>query len=456
MEFYPEEKEEIPPFWIRFKKRLGNARPTRIILLGYIAVILLGALLLLLPQMVNPGNQLSPLDALFTSTSAICVTGLIVVDTATFFSFWGQLTILILLQIGGLGYMTMTTLIALVLGRKIEYRDRLALKESFTLEAAGGVVRFVLTIVKYTLVIEGVGAVILCLRFLRYFPWQKALFAGVFHSISAFCNAGFSVFSNSLEDFVRDPVVNFTVMCLIIAGGIGFIVLKELLEKGRLTSLHSKVVITVTLFLIGLSAFLFAIFEWNNPQSIAFLEWPDKIMASLFQAITPRTAGFNTIPIANLQPATVFMLLFLMFVGASPGGTGGGIKTTAFALIWGVAKAVIAGKEKVNLFHRRVPQYIVFRAIALAELALVLVGGISILMLLFQPGDPLDILFEVFSAYGTVGLSRGITGELLNLSKFLIIITMYVGKVGLFTIIMYRIAGEQKDLIAYPEEKISI
>jgi len=451
-----EEKEAMSTLrlLVHLKKKVSSLSPSEVILLGYAGVIFLGALLLSLPFMVAPGNHLSFVDALFTSTSAVCVTGLVVVDTATFFSFWGQLTILILLQIGGLGYMTMTTLVAVALGRRVEYRDRLAIRDSLALDTPGGVVRFVLLIVKYTLLIEGLGFVFLLMRFLKYFPFPRALFAALFHAVSAFCNAGFSVFTNSLENFVEDPFVNLTIAGLIVLGGIGFMVLKELSERRRVTSLHARVVVRMTTLLIAIGFLGFLLLEWNGV--LRDLSLSGKLLAALFQSITPRTAGFNTVPISNVSAATALLLMVLMFIGASPGGTGGGIKTTTFAILLGAVKSVIRQEDRVELLHRKVAQLTVYKAFVFFFLAILLVVGATFVLLIIQPNNPIDIVFEVFSAFGTVGLSRGITPHLLTLSKMLIILIMYVGRVGLFTLLMYRPGRDIKGLISYPEERIPI
>jgi len=313
------ESRESISLWERARKKVASLSPATLILLGFAVIIFSGTLALLLPFMVTPGNKLRFIDALFTATSATCVTGLVVVDIATFFSFWGQLVILVLIQVGGLGYMTLNTILALALRRRIEYRTRLAIRDSFSLDFPGGVVRFVLSVLKYTFLIEGIGFLILFLNFLRYFTPREALFPAIFHSISAFCNAGFSLFSNNLEGFVLDPVVNFTIMGLIILGGLGFVVIREIVEKRSLSSLHSRVVVGTTLFLIILGTVLILLLEWDNPATLAKLPWGGKIMASLFQAVTPLTAGFNTIPMSILREASAFLIFLLMLSVASPG-----------------------------------------------------------------------------------------------------------------------------------------
>jgi trk system potassium uptake protein TrkH len=431
-------------------------KPAQIILLGYIAVILLGSFILMLPGMTAPGKDLKFIDAVFTSTSAICVTGLIVVDTATFFSFWGQIVILVLIQCGGLGYMTLTTLIAIGLGRRIEYRDRLALKETFSLETPGGVVRFTLNVLKYTFTFEALGAFLFLISFIGRYPLPKAIFASIFHSISAFCNAGFSIFSNSFEDFVQNPLVVLTLCFLIISGGLGFMVLKEVITKHRILSLHSKVVIRVTILLLLAGTLLILLTEWNNPNTIGILSPGHKVLTSFFQAVTPRTAGFNTIPIRSLRSISLFIMIFLMFIGASPGGTGGGIKTTTLALLLGIVKGVAQEKNRVEYFHRRIPNETIYRAIAQTILPFLLVSVVSIIIMSYQPNNPTQIIFEVFSAFGTVGLSTGITPRLFTLSKFLLMVMMYYGKVGLLGLAIYPVKKDEKECILYPEEGVQL
>jgi len=431
-------------------------KPAQIILLGYITVILLGSFILMLPGMTAPGKDLAFIDAIFTSTSAICVTGLIVVDTATFFSFWGQIVILFLIQCGGLGYMTLTTLIAIGLGRRIEYRDRLALKQTFSLETPGGVVRFTLNVLKYTFTFEAVGAFLLLLNFIGRYPLPKAVFASIFHSVSAFCNAGFSIFSNNFENYVQNPLVNLILCFLIISGGLGFMVLKEIINEHRILTLHCKVVIRVTVLLLLAGTLLILFFEWDNPNTIGPLSPGYKIMTSFFHAVTPRTAGFNTIPMSSMRSITLFIVIFLMFIGASPGGTGGGIKTTTFALLLGVVKGVAQEKHRVEYFHRRIPNEIVYRAVAQTVLPFLLVSVISIIIMSYQPNNPTQIIFEVFSAFGTVGLSTGITPTLFSLSKFLLVIMMYYGKVGLLGLAIYPVKKDEKECILYPEEGVQL
>ncbi|MEN3186326.1 MAG: TrkH family potassium uptake protein [Atribacterota bacterium] len=441
--------------WSKVEKFLAGLPPASLILLGFLALILIGALVLSIPVMVTPENRLHFIDALFTATSAVCVTGLVVVNTATFFSLWGQLVILGLVQIGGLGYMTITTLLAMAIRRRIEYRDRLALRDSFGLDVPGGIVRFVIAVVKYTFFVEGVGCFILFFGFLRYFPFPRALFAAVFHSISAFCNAGFSVFNNSLERFTLDPVVNFAMIGLIILGGIGFVVMKEVMEERRFLSLHARVVVVTTLTLVVGGTLLIVLLEWSNPQTLGKLPIWGRLMAGLFQAVTPRTAGFDTIPVGALRPATAVLLMLLMFVGASPGGTGGGVKTTTFAILGGMIWSFLHGRERVEFFHRRVASSMVYRAVALTAMAFVLIFVSGVFLLAWQGTEVLDTFFEVISAFGTVGLSRGLTPYHSDLGKVVLMLNMYLGRVGILTaIVSFRLAQERRELLTYPEERI--
>ncbi|HSV30959.1 MAG TPA: TrkH family potassium uptake protein [Atribacteraceae bacterium] len=430
--------------------------PAYLILFGYAMIILIGALLLSLPSMVTAGNRLTFIDALFTSASAICVTGLIVVDTATFFSPLGQVVILILIQAGGLGYMTFSTILALIFRRRIEYRDRLAIKESLSLIAPGGVVRFTITIIKYTFFVEMIGASLLFMAFVRILPPGRAFFSAIFHAVSAFCNAGFSVFSTNLEGFSGDPLVILVVMALFILGGIGFIVMAEVIHRKRDYSLHVQVVIRTTVCLIALGTGLILLFEWNNPETLGALSFSEKIMNSLFQSSAPRTAGFHTLPIGAHTPPTLFLMIGLMFIGASPGGTGGGVKTTVLALVLGLVLSTLQGKSHVEIARRRISPVVLNRAISLVVMAVFFLLGIIVVILSIQPLAPMPVIFEVFSAFGTVGLSMGITAELASFSKFLIIITMYVGRVGFFSLLMLRWHKERQDILVFPEENIAV
>ncbi len=432
--------------------------PLRIIALGWLLIITTGALLLTLPAASSDGISISFINALFTATSATCVTGLIVLDTGRAFSAFGQLVILILVQTGGLGIMTITTMFAFLVGKRISLKERLIMQESFNQFSVGGLVRLAKYILIFTVVIEGVGATILFFYWQRIYSPIQALYLAVFHSICAFCNAGFSLFSDNLMSYKGDFIVNFTIMALIILGGLGFLVLLELFQhrKNGTLSLHTKLVLKVTFILILTGFIIILLIESNNPLTLGSLNLKEKIYGSLFQSVTPRTAGFNTIDIGRMQNATLFFIVILMFIGASPGSTGGGIKTTTFGLLVLYTWSIITGKEGVHLFKRRVSSEIIPKALTIITLSLTLVITMSFLLSYIEREDFIKILFEVVSAFGTVGLSTGITSSLSITGKIIIIITMYTGKIGPLGLALSLIQKREPEIIKYPEEKIIV
>lgn len=441
--------------------RFLKLAPPQILVLGFAAVILIGALLLMLPVSSVSGDALGFMDALFTATSAACVTGLAVVDTGTYFTGFGQTVILVLIQIGGLGFMTMATLFALVFKRRISLRDRLILQEAMNQSSMEGIVRLIRRVLIYSLVIEAAGAVLLSVRFAFDMPLLRALFYGLFHAVSMFNNAGFDLFGgyyNSLTAYVGDPVINLVVMFLIISGGIGFIVMSDLAEfrQRRRLTLHSKVVLSMTLGLILTGMAVIFVFEFTNARTLGPLNLGSKIWASLFQSVAPRTAGANTLDIMGLRQATQFFLVILMFIGASPGSTGGGIKTTTFTLMVGAVISMLRGREDIVLFRYRLAQERVFKALTITLLALLLIVSVS-MMLSTTEGHPfLMILFETTSAFANVGLSLGMTPELSQVGKVLICLTMFAGRLGLLTL-AYALGPKQgKPLYKYPEGKMII
>ncbi|WP_245647932.1 TrkH family potassium uptake protein [Paenibacillus borealis] len=448
-----------------FPKKTGfkflKLAPPQILVLGFAAVIIIGTLLLMLPVSSVSGEHLNFMDALFTATSAACVTGLAVVDTGTYFTGFGQSVVLVLIQIGGLGFMTMATLFALVLKRRISLRDRLILQEAMNQSSMEGIVRLIRKVLIYSLVIEAAGAILLSVRFAFDMPLPRALYYGLFHAVSMFNNAGFDLFGghdNSLTAYVGDPVINLVVMFLIISGGIGFIVMSDLAEfrrKRRLT-LHSKVVLSMTFGLILTGMAVIFIFEFTNPRTLGPLNLGSKIWASLFQSVAPRTAGANTLDITGLRQATQFFIVILMFIGASPGSTGGGVKTTTFTLMVGAVISMLRGRGDIVLFRYRLAQERVFKALTITLLALLLIVTVS-MMLSTTEGLPfLMILFETTSAFANVGLSLGLTPELTQLGKILICLTMFAGRLGLLTL-AYALGPKQgKPLYKYPEGKMII
>ncbi|MEK4144523.1 MULTISPECIES: TrkH family potassium uptake protein [Paenibacillus] len=434
--------------------------PPQILVLGFASIILIGALLLMLPISSTSGNSVKFIDALFTSTSATCVTGLVVLDTGTSFTIFGKTVIMILIQIGGLGFMTMATLFSLVLKRKISLRDRLILQEAMNQGSMEGIVRLIRRVLIYSLVIEGCAALLLSIRWAFDMPLGKAIYYGIFHAVSMFNNAGFDIFGDfrSLTDYVYDPLVNIIVMFLIVSGGIGFIVMSDLVEfrVTRRLSLHSKVVLSTSTGLILIGALVIFIFEFTNTRTLGSLNFGGKILSAFFQSVSPRTAGANTVDIAGLRQATQFFIVILMFIGASPGSTGGGIKTTTFTMMIGAVIAMLRGREDVVLFRYRLAQERIYKALTITLLALLLIASVSMILSTTEDSNFLAILFETTSAFATVGLTMGLTPELSAIGKILLCLTMFAGRLGPLTL-AYALGPKQgKPLYKYPEGKIII
>ncbi|OMD58382.1 Trk family potassium uptake protein [Paenibacillus odorifer] len=434
--------------------------PPQILVLGFASIILIGALLLMLPISSTSGNSVEFIDALFTSTSATCVTGLVVLDTGISFTIFGKTVIMILIQIGGLGFMTMATLFSLVLKRKISLRDRLILQEAMNQGSMEGIVRLIRRVLIYSLVIEGCAAVLLSIRWAFDMPLGKAIYYGIFHAVSMFNNAGFDIFGDfrSLTDYVYDPLVNIIVMFLIVSGGIGFIVMSDLVEfrVTRRLSLHSKVVLSTSTGLILIGALVIFIFEFTNTRTLGSLNFGGKILSAFFQSVSPRTAGANTVDIAGLRQATQFFIVILMFIGASPGSTGGGIKTTTFTMMIGAVIAMLRGREDVVLFRYRLAQERIYKALTITLLALLLIASVSMILSTTEDSNFLAILFETTSAFATVGLTMGLTPELSAIGKILLCLTMFAGRLGPLTL-AYALGPKQgKPLYKYPEGKIII
>lgn len=440
--------------------RLMKLSPPQILVLGFASIILIGALLLMLPISSTSGDSIQFIDALFTATSATCVTGLVVMDTGTSFTVFGKTVIMVLIQIGGLGFMTMASLFALVLKRKISLRDRLILQEAMNQGSMEGIVRLIRRVLIYSLVIEGSAAILLALRWAFDMPLGRAIYFGIFHAVSMFNNAGFDIFGDyrSLTGYVYDPLVNIVVMFLIVSGGIGFIVMSDLVEfrNKRRLSLHSKVVLFTTTALILIGALVIFIFEFTNTRTLGSLNFGGKILSAFFQSVSPRTAGANTVDIAGLRQATQFFIVILMFIGASPGSTGGGIKTTTFMIIIGAVVAMLRGREDIVLFRYRLAQERILKALTITLLALLLVVSVSMVLSTTEDSNFLMILFETTSAFATVGLSMGLTPELSAIGKVIICLTMFAGRLGPLTL-AYALGPKQgKPLYKYPEGKIII
>jgi len=444
----------------KFMKKFSRLSPQQVLVIGFAALIIGGGLLLSLPVASRGGDRLPFADALFTSTSAVCVTGLAVVDTYDQFSLFGQLVIICLIQIGGLGIMTISTLVFLILGKRVTLRGRILIQEAMNQLSLEGMVRLIKKVIAVTVVVEGAGAILLALRWAGEMSFPKAAYYGMFHAVSAFCNAGFDLFgeSGSLTTYRGDIPVNLIITSLIIIGGLGFTVVAELLENpyGAKRSLHTRLVISTTVPLIAVGTIVVLLLEGGNPNTLAPLEVGEKIRASYFQAVTARTAGFSTIPSGNLRPQTLFFLITLMFIGASPGSTGGGIKTTTFIALFLAVLSVIRGRDDVEVYERRIPKRIIARALAVSMISLAMVVLITIILSTMQNFEFLEVLFETTSAFGTVGLSTGITPHLALPGKILIMLTMFSGRLGPLTVATAIAQKQHIVQVRYPEEKVMV
>lgn len=445
--------------------------PTQIIVLGFALVIVAGAALLMLPISLAPGKQPNLLEAFFTATSCVCVTGLVVVETGEHFSLFGQIVVITLIQIGGLGFMTLATLLLMALGKRITLKERMIIQESLNADGLQGLVRLIRQICAMVMIIELAGAVLLATRMIPRFGLGRGIFYSIFHSISAFCNAGFDVLGNgdSIVSLNGDPVVMFTLMALIVLGGLGFPVILDILKKRRFSklTLHSKVVLVMTAVLLGSGFLFFLASELGNPQSLGApaMSWPKKLMNALFQSVTVRTAGFAALDQNALTPDGKVISSFLMFLGASPSSTGGGVKTTTFACVILVVIAALKGKTSVSVFKRRLEMSLVLRAIAIFAVALCAAAALTLALTALEPVgiEPRftleNLLFEATSALGTVGLSAGVTPLLSVGSKLLLMIAMFAGRVGPLTLTLAlsrRLSRSSKVHIEYPEDRIIV
>ena len=435
--------------------------PPKTLVLGFALIILLGTFLLTLPSATVNGQGLPWLDSLFTATSATCVTGLVVVDTGTTFTTFGQMVILSLIQIGGLGFMTVATFFSLIMRKKISLRERLILQESLNQMTMEGVVRLAKMILIFTALAELIGGVLLSIRFAFDFPLPKAIYFGFFHAISNFNNAGFDLMGDfaSLTGYVDDPLVTLVVCLLIILGGIGFIVVSDLYEyrHTRRLSLHTKVVLSTTALLVLGGTVLIFILEYTNPKTLQPLSMLGKVLGSLYQSVTARTAGSNTLSIGDMRQSSLFLIILLMFIGASPGSTGGGIKTTTFATLIGAVIAQIKGKEDVIFFRQRILPHMIYKSLTVTMTGLFIVMAVTMALSITEEGARFEmILFEVTSAFATTGLSMGLTPSLSPIGKTLIILTMFAGRVGPLTIAFALAQRRQKEYFRYPKGKITI
>lgn len=450
------------------KKFRISLTTTQTILLSFLLAILFGSALLALPASSASGVAVPYIDALFTATTSICVTGLVTVPTFSTWSLFGQVVILFLIQIGGLGVVTIMSGLMISLHRRIGIRDRMLIQDAFNLNTLSGMVKFIRKVITGTILIEGIGALLYMTVFVPEFG-MKGVWISLFNAVSAFCNAGMDIISeNSLCAYVHNPVINIVTILLIVFGGIGYIVWWDIvsvmknIRRRRLKcfanlTLHSKIALSVTgiLILVGTAAIF--VFEYDNPMTIASFSLVDKLQASLFQSVTTRTAGFVTIPQEDLTNASAITSLLLMFIGGSPVGTAGGIKTVTFAVLITSAFATMKTHSEAELFHRTIPRHAVSKAVAVVSMAFIILFMATILLSAVTNADALDVTYETVSAAATVGLTRNLTSKLNIWGRIIIIITMYLGRVGPISLmIALNTKKETKNIVKNPTEDISV
>ncbi|ACQ54713.1 TrkH family potassium uptake protein [Clostridium botulinum] len=435
--------------------------PVQILAIGFAIVIFVGAILLSLPISSQNGQRTPFLDCLFTSTSAVCVTGLIVVDTGTHWTYFGKTVIMLLIEIGGLGFMSFATLLALLLGKKITLKERLVMQEALNTFNIQGLVKLAKYILLFTLSIQGGGALLLSTQFIPRYGLAKGVYYSIFHSISAFCNAGFDLFGNfsSLTTVYNNPVIVLVIAFLIIIGGLGFYVWHEIYHyKGhRKLSTHSKLVLWATFLLLVVGTILMFIFESRNPGTMANMTFGNKILSSFFAAVTPRTAGFNSISTSDMTMAGKFLTIILMFIGGASGSTAGGIKITTAGVLIMTVVCVVRGKQDTEINKKRISKEIVYRALAIAIISLTLVITVTMILSITEVKFPFEYyLYEATSAFATVGITLGLTTKLSTIGKIVILLTMYVGRVGPLTLAIAFARKLKNSSIKYPEEKILV
>ena len=444
-----------------------------IILNGFLVALLVGTILLMLPVSSASGNGTDFITALFTATTSLCVTGLVVVPTYAYWSIFGKVIILILIQLGGLGIISFTIGFLIIIGKKISLKERKMIQESYNLDSAQGVLKILRKIFGITLKIEGIGAILYSIQFIPEYGIVKGICYSVFHSVSAFCNAGIDIIGNdSLVKYHGNVLVNFTTVMLIICGGIGFIVWLDIggiiseIRNKKLSpnkfiermKLHTKLVLITTAILVGGGFLFILLFEYNNPDTLGNMTFGNKCLAALFEAVTLRTAGFITVPQAGFRDGTFMIMCGLMIVGGSPFGTAGGIKTTTLALIFLLTWSTTKGKEDIEVCRRRINKQNVRSAVAIGTIVLSILA-VAIMALSFTEDAPLKVItFEAVSALGTVGLSMDFTASLTAIGKLIIIVLMFFGRVGPITIAMAMAGRARKDrkITNYPEKRVMI
>lgn len=447
-----------------------NVSPTRIIALSFFAVILIGSLLLSLP--VSTYTSVSYIDHLFTSVSATCVTGLVTLTVCDTYTIFGQIVILLMIQIGGLGFLTLLSMFLVKFKKRLSYSNKMIMQEALNQNSLNDMSLYIQRVIKYTLLFEGIGAILLLLVFIPKYGVITGIYYSVFHSISAFCNAGFDLLgSNSLIDYQSHLLMNMIITFLIISGGLGFVVWIELKDKivkyiqKKMSvrkvfinlSLHSKIVLSTTLLLIFGGMFLFLALEYNN--TLKELSLFDKILVSYFQSVTTRTAGFASVDMSILKDSTKFIMCILMFIGGSPAGTAGGLKTVTIAIIILSCISMVKGKQKVSVFNRTIPDIIVKRTLTFALISLFMTFVAVMILSISENKEFIDVLFEVYSAFATVGLTASLTPSLSLIGKIVIMILMYIGRIGPLTMMLLfvkkynQLSGKE---IEYPDGDVLI
>lgn len=441
---------------------------TQTVMLSFFLAILVGSILLALPVSSATGEAVPYIDALFTATTSVCVTGLVTVPTVSTWSVFGQIVMLFLIQIGGLGIVTIMSGLMISLHRKMGIGDRMLIQDAFNLNTLSGLVKFIRKVLIGTFVVEGIGVLMYMTVFVPEYG-IKGVWISIFNSISAFCNAGIDILSeDSLCAYALNPMINLTTSLLIILGGSGYVVWWDVLrvlkkikqQKWKCFSgltLHSKIALSVTGFLLVAGTMLFLIFEYHNPLTIADYSMLDKLQVAFFQSVTTRTAGFATVPQQNLTNASAIVSLLLMFIGGSPVGTAGGIKTVTFTVLLMSAFATIAGEEDVNLFHRRIEKHTISKAVAVVSVSFIVMFVSTVLLAAVTDANALDIAYETVSATATVGLTRNLTPSLNLWGRIIIIITMYLGRVGPISLLVaFNTKKGNKNIIKNPTEEISV
>ena len=433
--------------------------PYQIVLCSYALIILTGTFLLMLPITVKNIASLSFVDALFMSASAVCVSGVSIFNLGDNFSIFGQIVVILLVQIGALGIMTITTILAVVMGKKIQLRDRLLIQESLQRWSVAGVVRLVIIIVKMTFLFELISGLILTLIFYQDYDIVTAVYYGFWHSISAFCNAGFDILGgNNFSKYIFHPFFNLVLLVEVICGGLGFAVIWDIYQKRcwEKLSINSKLVLSTTFFLIICGSIFIFIFEYQNIDTLGHLNLFDKIMVSSFMASMARTSGFSMLDIGSLTEPSLLLIMFLMFIGGSPASTGGGIKTTTIAVIFAAIWSLIRGREDVVIFRRTVPPIVIFRALSIFFVSAVVVFFMSMFLCLTEELPLSKILFESVSMFATVGLPTGTINEMDTSSRIVIIFVMLMGRIGIISFAMALVVRKKKNKIRYPEDKFII